>query len=541
MRALHDALRRHQAGDLAGAGPLYERCLADNPDHPDALRLLGLLRRQQDDLPSALDLLRRAHHVAPADAQARADLVTTLGSAPASALDASWDPTLTALLCDPGVDPRHLRRPALAAARRLGPDAPLVRTLWATGPMSDPAAEASVIRHRKRLLADPQGLDPALAAAVALQAFHCDYAHWAQDGELARVQALVEDPSARSLAELTAIAAYRRLAALPDAAALADGAVGAPDDPRQAVIRATLLEPLAERALAAELGAVAPVRGEVSSAVRAQYEEHPYPRWSRLGALRRGPLSEALRARVPGWRPTDWPERPSALVAGCGTGNQPLQIALSHPEADVLGVDLSLASLGHAARKARELGAANLTLLHGDLLDVGRLGLRFDYIECGGVLHHLADPLAGWRALTEVLAPGGLMKIGLYSERARRLVVRARQVISAQGYGAEASEIRRFRRDLLAGGALAFAELQGLLNWSDFYTLGECRDLLFHVQEHRFTPASLAQAMDSLRLEFLGFRPAPAAARSLAEWEEYEQDHPDAFVGMYTFHCRANT
>ena len=30
------------------------------------------------------------------------------------------------------------------------------------------------------------------------------------------------------------------------------------------------------------------------------------------------------------------------------------------------------------------------------------------------------------------------------------------------------------------------AEWQNILNWSDFYNMSDCRDLLFHVQEHRF-------------------------------------------------------
>ncbi len=38
---------------------------------------------------------------------------------------------------------------------------------------------------------------------------------------------------------------------------------------------------------------------------------------------------------------------------------------------------------------------------------LGGLGRQFDLIECVGVLHHLGDPLAGWRVLVSLLKPGG--------------------------------------------------------------------------------------------------------------------------------------
>ena len=48
------------------------------------------------------------------------------------------------------------------------------------------------------------------------------------------------------------------------------------------------------------------------------------------------------------------------------------------------------------------------------------LNKKFDIIESAGVLHHMADPVAGWRTLTNCLKPNGLMKIGLYSNLARQ-------------------------------------------------------------------------------------------------------------------------
>ncbi len=42
--------------------------------------------------------------------------------------------------------------------------------------------------------------------------------------------------------------------------------------------------------------------------------------------------------------------------------------------------------------------------------------------------------------------------------------------------------------------------------FNDFYTMSSCRDLLFHVQEHRFTVAGIENALKKLELQFIGFQ-----------------------------------
>ena len=53
--------------------------------------------------------------------------------------------------------------------------------------------------------------------------------------------------------------------------------------------------------------------------------------------------------------------------------------------------------------------------------------------------------MAGWRVLVELLKPGGLMKIGLYSELARQHIVEVRAEIASLGLGTSETEIRNFR------------------------------------------------------------------------------------------------
>jgi hypothetical protein len=138
------------------------------------------------------------------------------------------------------------------------------------------------------------------------------------------------------------------------------------------------------------------------------------------------------------------------------------------------------------------------------------------------------------------------MRLGFYSELARKLVVKAREFIAAHGYASTPGDIRRFRRDLTT--QVANAELQWLTEMSDFYSTSECRDLLFHVQEHRLTLGQIESFLAEFGLQFVGFELDPQvlhkyrtrfaddpAGTHLGNWARFEADNPDTFVGMYQF------
>jgi SAM-dependent methyltransferase len=249
------------------------------------------------------------------------------------------------------------------------------------------------------------------------------------------------------------------------------------------------------------------------------------------------------------YRPVDCPE---ILVAGCGTGQHAMIPATNYRNARVLAIDLSLSSLSYATRKTRELGFSNIEYAQADITELGTLGRQFDLIESSGVLHHLGDPMLGWRVLVDLLRAGGLMKIGLYSEAARGPVVEARALIAERGYTTSAEDIRRCREDILGMAEEQGSAMAKLVEFRDFYSLSECRDLIFHVQEHRFTLPRIEAALDTLKLKFLGFEmrdhavlreftkvyPHPGAAAQLPLWHEFESAHPDTFWGMYQFWCR---
>src|SRR5262249_36098991 len=125
------------------------------------------------------------------------------------------------------------------------------------------------------------------------------------------------------------------------------------------------------------------------------------------------------------------------LIAGCGTGAHAIETCRKIAGARVLAIDLSTRSLAYAIRKTRPLRLP-IEYAHADIMQLAGIGRTFDVIEASGVLHHLADPMAGWRILLSLLRPGGVMSIGLYSKLARADINAARARIAEGRYPASA-------------------------------------------------------------------------------------------------------
>jgi SAM-dependent methyltransferase len=334
---------------------------------------------------------------------------------------------------------------------------------------------------------------------------------------------------------LGACAVAPRLLALPDAAWSAAG---------RALRALQLHEPLDEARRAAALPRCTPLADATSEAVQAMYEANPYPRWLTL----RRPAPHRLGAYVHHWRP-ELPREPEAtrlLVAGCGSGQQLLQLALAFPEAEAVAFDLSRRSLGYAARMAARFGATRVQLAQGDLLAYTS-AVPFHLVSCSGVLHHLRDPLAGWRQLRAVLHPEGIMKVGLYSTLARRGISAAQALVAGWGHGTHADGLRRSRQALLA--LPEGHPARAVFGFVDAYSLSGFRDLVCHVQERSYTLTEVGEALAAVGMRFLGFQ-LPAAVLAafdashgahargdLAAWAAFEEAHPDTFAAMYQFWC----
>ena len=121
----------------------------------------------------------------------------------------------------------------------------------------------------------------------------------------------------------------------------------------------------------------------------------------------------------------------------------------------------------------------NLQIHHLDIERVSDLGISFDQIVCTGVLHHLADPDEGLRALRNVLKPDGAMQLMVYAPYGRTGVYMLQEFCRRIGVRATDNDIRDLTDAL---GALSPGHpLQSLLTQApDFQNDAALADALLH-------------------------------------------------------------
>ena len=586
---LGDTLR--DLGRMEEAIDSYRMALTLDSDFAPAHHNLGNGLREQGELDEALECHQRAVAINSEDDVFWAGLARSYETISFSLVDDDLFQNLVQLLERPIVRPSNLIQPIISALRLLpdfsqileetgsgGRDSeiaygevaerlsaiPLFLKILGLNPINDLEIERMLTALRRAMLRETEagkteekGL--AFSTALALQCFTNEYVFSETDEEKIAVEtleqqiaAMVENGEEVPPSHLTTLAAYRPLYGFSWAGKLSESEWAV--DIGQ-VIERQIMEPLQEQSLRSQIPSLTAIENAVSQSVREQYEENPYPRWVKTGIRDKGmDIGTVLRRAPLRFDLGDYqsPVSPEVLVAGCGTGQHALNTATRFSDARVLAVDLSLSGLSYALRKTEELEVSNIEYAQADIMELGGIDRQFDNIESSGVLHHLEDPLAGWRVLVDLLRPGGLMKIGLYSETARQDIIYLRSLIAEKGYTASPEDLRQCRRDIIAMLEDGDEQVEKVCKGVNFFSLSECRDLLFHVQEHRFTLAQVNEALQTLDLEFLGFEiqnqgvlrafrdayPDKGALTSLDQWHEFESDNPDTFRGMYQFWCR---
>ena len=183
--------------------------------------------------------------------------------------------------------------------------------------------------------------------------------------------------------------------------------------------------------------------GLSSDPVSEFYTRHPYP----------PPVANLDRARDE-WRDEArhraeyhlmWPGKRyraelDILVAGCGTW-QAAKYAVCRPSSRVLGIDVSATSIEHTETLKRQYDLTNLELRQLPIERIDETACRFDLIVCTGVLHHLADPDAGLRALRSALKPDGALYLMVYAPLGRAGVYMLQDYCRRLGVGTSAREI----------------------------------------------------------------------------------------------------
>lgn len=571
-----------QAGRLGEAVTAFEAALraTRGPDaQPRAsilVNLAGALLQAGDGM-SAVSALTEAVRAAPERDEHWRLLARSLRHIRRAPATPGFKPILEALFERPDVNPRTLATAAVVTLRQdpmfdaaltrlrneppmapLNSDLqaaltqPLFLALLGSAPIPDRDVEVSMIALRRRLLLarhqrTSTGAEQLpLVVALARQCFLNEYVYFVDDDEQKLVLELRRELSAAPAPAAIALAAC--YAPLPDLG-IDPAPVGSELD---VLVREQIAEPAREQELARSLASLAPVEDGVSIRVQAQYEANPYPRWIRAQLNEPQDFRAALQSRLPHLRSSQLPYtgRPRVLVAGCGTGLETMNVVTSFVTDSVLAVDLSRASLAYAMRKLAEYEFHDVKHLQADILHLDGLRERFDLVHSFGVIHHMADPARGLRVLANLLRPGGYIFLGLYSSIARASVRRARDLIQQKQIPATPAGIRAFRRRLLSSDA--DDELSPLTSpASDFWTLSECRDLMFHVEEHHFTLLEIGALLANAGLEFIGLEPphpmdysrfveeyGKGAVRDLAAWHRFESARPETFGGTYRLWAR---
>ena len=571
-----------EKGDLLEAINSYKRAIALNPFYSDALSNLGAALQANGEKHVAIAYLSQAIKINPSHVSAYYNIGSALRGATFKTSDIELleiinelldkktivrpahiaDACLSLLRFDPAIK-SALKSHALNKLEQFLPDTvsdlskiSVLMRLMGICPLKDLEFEDLLSSTRSLILDNILSLSDIpeaviFSSALALQCFTNEYIYSQTVSETLAIREL-EKSDSTGLAcgsqphclVLTCLASYKALHEYSWCHLL---------------VIPKSLENLAQRQiwdfeeeerLKLKMQVLQEISDDMSLKVRGQYEENPYPRWSNLclptesqPILKVASYSN-LKLSVVEPSPSN---SPAILVAGCGTGQHSIETSARYKDCSVLAVDLSLNSLAYAKRMTKRLGIENIKYMQADILDLHKLDMQFDLVESVGVLHHMDDPIMGWRVLTDCLKPGGLMIIGLYSELARQHTSLTRTEIINQGISVDVSGIKSFRDRLINS---TQEHHKKILSSSDFYSMSTLRDLLFHVQEHRFTIPMICECLDDLGLAFCGFENqfivrkyesefgGGEALYDLSEWTRFEERYPDIFGGMYQFWCQ---
>lgn len=246
------------------------------------------------------------------------------------------------------------------------------------------------------------------------------------------------------------------------------------------------------------------------SEVTAQYDAFPYPARDPADEAKRlitGSPSHPLEIDhflFAGNR--DWSRPFRALVAGGGTGDALIQMAQVLASAgkpyEITYLDLSPKAREIAEARALARGLQGITFVTGSLLDAPSMG-PFDYIDCCGVLHHLEDPPAGFKALGQAVSNEGGIGLMVYAPYGRTGVYPLQEAFGALLSGSPSDRLKKaqgifgripdghpFKRNTHLGDHRA--------SDAGFY------DLLLHSQDRAYSIREFHEAIADAGLEVVG-------------------------------------
>jgi SAM-dependent methyltransferase len=206
------------------------------------------------------------------------------------------------------------------------------------------------------------------------------------------------------------------------------------------------------------------------------------------------------------------------LIAGGGTGDSTVYLAeqLKGTDADIVYLDFSKNSMKIAQERAKNRGLKNITWINDSILNIPDLKLgKFDYIQCSGVLHHLENPDAGLKVLSDSLSDDGGMGIMVYAQYGRTAVYQIQDIMKMVNEGVES------RQEEVKNGWEVMNNLPAT-NWynrgkdllSDHINHGDVGmyDMFLHKQDRAYTVPQIYDFVEKAKLNFVEFNSAHSRA-----------------------------
>jgi SAM-dependent methyltransferase len=108
---------------------------------------------------------------------------------------------------------------------------------------------------------------------------------------------------------------------------------------------------------------------------------------------------------------TRYPQGSRVLECGCGIGGQTVFLAAGSPQAQMVSVDVSPASIERARARVEAAGYRNVTFQVASVFQLPFPEHSFDHIFVCFMLEHLSEPLKALRSLRQVLRAGGSITV----------------------------------------------------------------------------------------------------------------------------------
>ncbi|HJD56092.1 MAG TPA: class I SAM-dependent methyltransferase [Rickettsia endosymbiont of Pyrocoelia pectoralis] len=200
------------------------------------------------------------------------------------------------------------------------------------------------------------------------------------------------------------------------------------------------------------------------------------------------------------------------LIAGGGTGDSTIYMAeqlKNKKNAEIIYLDFSKPSMEVAQKRAEVRGLKNITWVNDSILNIPNLKLgKFDYINCTGVLHHLANPDEGLKNLKDSLKPTGGMGLMVYAKYGRTGVYQIQDLMKMINTGT------KNRVEEVMNGKLILDNLPAT-NWykrgwelfSDYQNFGDVGvyDMFLHKQDRAYSVPELYEFVENAGLHFVDY------------------------------------